>query len=185
MTQNLGRLSIGGSIEGSNAFRVFILAEGATPAKPGSFNAIGRISVGGDVADAIIASGQGYFDSYGAKPNALTLGDAENPDAGIGAVTIGGNWWHSSLMAGVNDGVELGVAGDTQSIGDSARFAKLGPVVIKGYVLDDANANGFSGFEAEQIAKITAGGITMFKHGDPLKHFDFAHYVFAQEIAAM
>jgi len=65
------------------------------------------------------------------------------------------------------------------------RFAVLGPVVVKGAVVDDSGAAGDAGFEAEQIAKITVGGVTVFKHGDPLKYFDFSHFVFAREIAAM
>jgi len=56
--------------------------------------------------------------------------------------------------------------------------------VIKGAVLDDANAHDDSGFEAQQIARITVGGLKMFNHSDPLKYLDYSHFVFAQEIAA-
>lgn len=185
---NLGSLAVGGSIEGSDLFRAFVLVQGQTPTKPGNFAAIGKLTVGGNVDYAVIAAGQDYLDSDGAGPGGNNLGMADNPDAGIGPVTIGGNYWHSSLMAGVNDNNSLGVGhtgSDTQSIGDATRFAVLGPIVIKGSVNDDYGSSGVSGFEAEQIAKITVGGATMFKHGDPLKYFDFPQFVFAQEIAAI
>lgn len=183
---NLGSLSIGGNIEGTNQFRAFVLAKGVTPAGPGNFNGIGKLTVHGNVDYAVIGSGQDFSLSPGVSPTESGLGNAENPDAGIGAVTIGGNYWHTNLMAGVNDLGTLGVDSvDTQSMGDAARIAMLGPVVIKGAVLDDFDSFTFSGFEAEQIAKITVAGQTMFKHSDPQKYFDFSQSVFAREIAAM
>ena len=77
-------------------------------------------------------------------------------------------------MAGVNDNGNLGVdTADTQTLGVATRIAALGPVTIKGFVLDDAASSDHSGFEAEQIAKITAAGQTLFKHSDPQKYLDF------------
>jgi len=45
-------------------------------------------------------------------------------------------------------------------------------VVIKGAILDDYSSGGFSGFEAERIAKITAGGAVVFQHGAGITFFD-------------
>ena len=56
----------------------------------------------------------------------------------------------------------LGVdAADTQTLGVATRIAALGPVTIGGFVLDDHASSDHSGFEAEQIAKITAAGQTL------------------------
>ena len=184
---NLGSLSIGGSIEGNNGTRAFITAGGTTPVKAGNFNALGRVTVKGSVSYAVIASGHLLEDF------STNLGSAQNPDAGIGSVTIGGDYYHSSLMAGTNDLTDLGVgqpatattSADTQSTGAATRAAILGTVTIKGALLDDSAAIGYSGFEAEQIAKIVVGGVTVFKHSPTpgqFKFFDRFHFVFAEEI---
>ena len=183
----LGSLSIGGSIEGNNTTRAFIMAKGTTPVKAGSFNGFGKVTVTGSVSYAVIASGHILGDI------STNIGNAVNPDAGIGSVTIGGDYYHSSIMAGTNDLDRLGVGGlatttktdDTQSVGDNTRAAILGTVTIKGALLDDTDALGYSGFEAEQIAKIVVGGVTVFKHSTTpgqIKFFDPFHYVFAEEI---
>ena len=44
---------------------------------------------------------------------------------------------------------------DTQSVGTAGNLATLGPVVIKGALLDDISAVGDSGFEGAQITSIT------------------------------
>lgn len=179
-------LAIGGGIEGSNLQRACIVAGAPVPpVKEVNYNGIASLTVGGSVDFAVIASGQ----DYSTATATANLGNAEVPDAGIGRVTIGGDFQHSSLMAGTNDSDKIGVGRvsngnsyDTQSGGDPLRMAVLGPVTIKGAILDDAGAEGDSGFEAQQITKITAGGLTVFKHGDPLHFFDFSQFVFAAEI---
>lgn len=188
---SLGSLTIGGSVLGSSSDRALILVHGTMPTKPGNFNAIGKIAIGGSMEFAVIVSGNsGSADGYVAGQDNLNLN--LNPDAGIGSLTIGGDFLHSSVMAGTTDKDKIGVGrivgagtADTQSKGDPGRTAILGPVTIKGAILDDAGASGDSGFEAEQIAKITAGGATLFKHGDPMKFFDSTQFVFAVEIPAV
>lgn len=176
---------------GTDANRALILAKGTTPAKPDvSFNAIGSLTIGGSVEYALIASGHDGEQPAGKTPTSTAnLGDALNPDAGIGSVTIGHDFYHTSILAGTNDNdgqsagrFNMGVNYDTQSVGAATRIAQLGPVVIKGAILDDYSSTGDSGFEAERIAKITAGGTVLFQHGNALTFFDPNHFVFAQEI---
>jgi hypothetical protein len=176
---NVASITIKGSVLGNNDTRAYILAQGVAPAKPGNYNAIGKLTVGGDVEHAYIAAGQGVNLSAFAD----RIGDAETPDAGIGSVTVGGNWLHSNLTAGINDADSGGFdAGDTRDAGDPTRQAVIGPVQIKGDLLDDPFAFGFSGFGAEKIASITAGGVKVFTTGAADRFLDFYHFVRVGEV---
>jgi hypothetical protein len=176
---NLGSATIKGSILGHDGAEAIIMAGGIAPATPGNYNAIGKLTVGGSVSFAYIAAGH-TINSFG---TAKRIDVAENPDAGIGSVTVGGDWIHSSLTAGINDIDTNGAQStDTRDAGDAARLAVLGPVVIKGGILDNPNALDFSGFLAERIASITAGGVKLFKTGDPAKSLDRFGYVDVAEI---
>lgn len=173
---NLGSATIKGGILGNTDDRAVILAGGVAPATPGNYNAIGKLTVGGDVTYASIAAG------HTLKFNAA-IGAAENPDAGIGSVTVGGNWFHSNLSAGINDLDSDGLTKtDTRNQGQADRHAVIGPVVIKGYALDNPNTVDFSGFIAEKIASITVHGVKVFKTGDAGKSLDSLGYVTVAEI---
>src|SRR5262249_1906040 len=89
---NLGSITIGGNVEGHNEFRAMITAAGSTPTKPGNFNAIGKVTIGGSAEFAVIDSGAAEGIQAGGE-----LGPALNPDSGIGSVTIGGDFLHSSI----------------------------------------------------------------------------------------
>jgi hypothetical protein len=181
--QNATAIHIGGSIIGTDVDRALVLVQGEAFMAPGIHNAIGSVTVGGSVEYGVIASGHTQM-NVGAS-----LGNATNPNASIGKVTINGDFYHSSIMAGTNDNDLIGagrlnpmnVNPDTQSVGTGS-LATLGPVVIKGALLDDLDSNGDSGFEAAQITSITAGGALLYTHGSGLKFFDPNHFVFAQEI---
>ena len=178
-------IHIGGSVLGDNADRALILVSGFNFPTPGIHNAIGSLTIGGSIEYGVIAAG-----NDGTYVTTANLGNATNPNASIGKVTIDGNFYHSTIMAGTNDNDVIGagriIAGgpnpDTQSIGMAGSLATLGPVVIKGALLDDYDASGDSGFEAAQITSITAGGVLVFTHGDGLKFFDPNDFVFADEI---
>ena len=190
---NLGSLSIGGSIEGNNSTRALVVVRGSASTASGNFDGLGKVTVKGSVDYAIIATGHSIDDDF-----TTDLGNAEVPNSGIGGVTIGGDYYHSSIMAGTNDNNRIGAgpltggeSDDTQSIGAAGRVAILGPVTIKGALLDDADSFGDSGFEAVQIAKIVVGGVTVFAHGGGtpgalgnIKFFDPGDFVFAEEITA-
>jgi hypothetical protein len=179
VNDNLGSLLVKGSILGHNGYQAIVMAGGVATGAPGDYNAIGKVNVLGDVHYGYIAAGQTYngasFDDR--------IGAAENPDAGIGRVTVGGDWFHSNLSAGINDNLTTGISsGDSRSQGDAARHAVLGPVVIKGGIFDNPNTTGFSGFAAEKIAKITAAGVKLFQSGDPARSVDPFGFVDIAEI---
>jgi hypothetical protein len=177
---NLGSATIKGSIIGHDGCQAIVMAGGAQPATPGDCEAIGKLIVGGSVSYGYVAAGQLLDTVSGLSER---IGNAENPDAGIGSVRVGGDWFHSSLNAGINDASTNGVQStDTRFMGDAARQAVIGPVVIKGYVLDNPGAIGVSGFAAEKIASLTAHGIKLFKSGDPAKSLDSHGYVDVAEI---
>lgn len=180
---NLGSLAIHGNVQGDKFFRAIITVTGATPTKPGNFNAIGKVTIGGSFEFGILDSGG----PEGTNANG-DLGMALNPDSGIGSVTIGGDFLHSSILAGTNDLDTIGAGRatsttefDTQSIGDVTRHAILGLVSIKGAIQDDFHSTGESGFEAETISKIIVGGHTVYKAGQGFKNLDPTGGVFAVE----
>jgi hypothetical protein len=175
---NVGTITVKGSIFGNEGTDALILVRGMAPTTEGSYNAIGKLSVLGNVSYASIAAGH----SIDIDAN-QQVGTAENPDAGIGSVRIGGNWFHSSLSAGINDVGTPGISTtDTRDAGEAGRSALLGPVIIKGFVFDNPSAGGVSGFAAEKIASITAGGVRVFTSGDPARSLDLAGFVDVVEI---
>ncbi len=176
---NIASITVKGSVLGNDDTRAYILAKGVAPLTTPNFNAIGKLVVGGDVENAYIAAGHLFntatFDDR--------IGTAENPDAGIGSVTVGGNWLHSSLTAGINDAASNGFdVTDTRDAGDAARHAVIGPVVIKGDLLVNPSASGFSGFGSEKITSITVGGIKVFTTGAADRFLDFYQLVRVGEV---
>ena len=167
--KNLIGATIKGSLIGNPEHQAILLAGGAAPAMPADYNAIGRLTVLGSVSLGYIASGQtADFTSFAAR-----IGNAENPDAGIGPVTVSGNWLHSSLNTGLNDAGSTGIdLSDTHSAGDPLRTAKLAAVIIKGHVLDNPTLPGVSGFAATKFTSLTVGGVLVFKTGDPNHSLD-------------
>ncbi len=178
VNENLGNVAIKGGILGHESFPALLLAGGLAPATPGDYNAIGRVTVGGDVSFGYIAAGQSFHADFLDR-----VGAAENPDAGIGRVTVGGEWFHSNLSAGINDLTTNGLTtADTRAMGDANLHARIGPVVIKGAILDSPLVADFGGMIAEKIASITAAGVKLFKSGDPGRSLDSFGFVDIAEI---
>ena len=184
VADSVNSIHIGGSVIGSNADRALILVDGSAPATVANFNAIASLTIGGSFEYGVIASGHDESDI-----TVSDLGNATVPNAGIGSVTVGGDFYHSSILAGTNDHdstgagrIVGGVNEDTQSIGTAGELATLGPVVIKGALLDDLDSTADSGFEAAVIKSITVGGNIVFQHGQGLTYFDPNDFVFADEI---
>jgi hypothetical protein len=91
---------------------------------------------------------------------------------------------HSNLTAGVNDANTTGFSsGDTHAAGETGRISVIGAVVIKGYVLDNPGAPGFSGFGADKIASIVAHGVKLFKSGDAARSLDASGFLDVKEFA--
>jgi hypothetical protein len=114
--------------------------------------AIGKISVGGNVANAQFLAG---YDT------ALA---ASNPDAQIGTVTVNGNWIASDLVAGVIDAgaAGFGDAGDVAIGGDfnAGIVSSIASIIIKGTVSGTpAIAGDHFGFAAQKIAAFKATGV--------------------------
>ena len=172
---NLGRLNIGGSVLGYNNDPVLILVTGSTFGVPAGTPAIGKVSIKGNATHAYIAAGTRMANNGMAQPQVF---DTFNPDASIGSVFIGGNFVNSNILAGVKDGGSLGV--NNTAVADTLNgVGKLGPVVIKGTLFSDRDAD-YSGFAADVIASITVAGRKVFKAGDGLRNFDT--YITAKEL---
>ena len=173
---NIGKLTIGGNIEGNSKTPVNILVKGTAPTTAGDYSAIGSITVKGSVTHAYIAAGtqlRGVVGDFMTGPQTYIT---PNPDAGIGSVKIGGDYIHSNIFAGVDDGGTFGVnntaISDTLAVGDTARTAKIGAVAIKGHLLSDRDSGSLAGFAADVIPSITVNGRKVFTAGDGLRNFD-------------
>lgn len=148
----LGSLAVTGSIIGNNTGSpVNVIAGGQTVKGPTTDVAIGKINVGGRVEYANIVGG------YNQDLTTPTDGDAQ-----IGAVTVGGDWIASNLVAGAKDGGN-GKFGDADDVtigaGSATITAKIASIVIGGRVVgtpSPATADHF-GFVAQQIGSFHAG----------------------------
>lgn len=154
----LGKVTIGGALTSANAAKPVIISAlgkiGAT--KAADAVAIAGLSVGTNVLNARILAG--YTTSLGAA----------NPDASIGAVTVGENWEASSIAAGVQDTSvhndhsspadgfgrnDTLIAGDTTAI-----LARIASITIKGTATGSAMpTTDFFGITAQQIGALAIG----------------------------
>jgi hypothetical protein len=168
--KNITTATIRGSLIGNTDNVAMLLAGGAfVPPSVADYNAIGRLTILGSVSQAYIASGQ----TADLSSFANRIGNAENPDAGIGPVIVNGDWTHSSLNGGLNDIGPFGIdTGDTHGLGDPLRTAKLASVFIRGHVFDNPTLGSVSGFASTKIITMTVGGVPIFKTGDPNRNLD-------------
>jgi hypothetical protein len=106
------------------------------------------LSIGGSVDHAQILAG---YDRTGAATDA---------DAGIGAVTIGGDWTASNLIAGVTAGPDglLATDDDAPISRATSIISKIASIVIKGSALGTEGGADHFGFLAEQIGSFKADG---------------------------
>lgn len=144
---------------------VIIAANRAADPNATENSVIGKISIGGRVEFAQILAG-------------YNIGlDAENPDAQIGTVKVGGDWIASSIVVGaINLGADdaLGGSGpnaDNVNFGDdhdgkipgtdsAAIISRIGSIQIAGEVFGTPTAIGDSdsyGFVAEEIGSVRIG----------------------------
>jgi hypothetical protein len=126
-----------------------IIARGQdTKPTTGFDTAIASLTVKGDVRFARILGG---FD-LGQNPS--------NADAAIGAVTVGGSWRASSLVAGAMDtgAAGFGVGDSLQVSNDTALVARIASITIKGNVVGTFDATDNFGFVSQQIDKVKLGG---------------------------
>jgi len=139
---DIGAMLVNGSVLGNGTNKAIISARGkATPTATadvaiGSFRVLGRVELGNILAG---------FDATGTPRNA---------DAQIGAVSVGGDWIASNIVAGaVNFGAD-GLPGGVGPGADNVDFGNGNDVKMSGMVKDDSLV--FS-----QIASLTIGGQVM------------------------
>jgi hypothetical protein len=164
----LGKVSIGGALTSSDATKPVIISAlgklGAITTKDAL--AIASVSVKTNVLNARILAGYNI--------NLTPL----NPDAGIGAISVGGNWGASSVAAGVQD---TSVAGDRTSLPDgfgrndtliasdttpTTLFSTIASITIKGFATGSATpTTDFFGLTAQAIGKVSIHGTAVVPTG--------------------
>ena len=139
---------------------VIISAQGLVGA---STVVLGKISIGGRVEHALLLGG--YF--HGVDP-ANPGNFATNGNAQIGAITVGGDWFASSAVAGVKDTDNDGFGDDDDAVvaNIGASIARIASITIKGVVAGIAGKQ--FGFVAEEIGAFKAGGFTATLNATPL-----------------
>jgi hypothetical protein len=145
---SLGPVKIGVGIVGSAANPALIIAKGLAVNPATGFDlAIASLTVKGDVRFSSVLAG---FDSNGVPANA---------DAAIGAVSVGGNWVASNLVAGAQAGPSgFGVGSTLQTVGNTGLVARIASIAVKGVVQGTVADGDQFGFVAEHIAKLSIGG---------------------------
>jgi hypothetical protein len=162
---DIGSITVKGSLVGNegdgaagNITPVIIAARGQETLAPGAKIdvAIKSVSIGGHVSLAKILGG---FD----RDDPDTAGS--NGNASIGVVKVGGDWFASSISAGVNAGNfgfgnPAGVIDNPPGAATDAIVARIASVVIKGSVSGPPNPFFQTGFVAQQIGSFKAAGFT-------------------------
>jgi hypothetical protein len=153
--ESIGAVTIKGHVTGSSTHRAVIAAFGpGTLLGSGTQElAIAKIAIGGNVTRADFLAG--FDDSSG-----------RDGDGSIGSVAVKGDWFASSISAGVIDtgGTGFGGADDTiSSDGNSpAITSRIASIVIGGTFGGTAGAGDTFGFVAQQIGLVKIGGSTVF-----------------------
>ncbi len=169
----IGGADHSGLISGGKLGKVAITDDltSADPTKPVTISALGNLGAT-KAADAVAIAGvsvkTGVLNARILAGYDTTLA-AMNPDAGIGAIRVIGNWSASSVAAGVQD---TSVAGnlssapdgfgrnDTLISGDTTPtlLARIASITIKGAATGSASpTTDFFGITAQQIGALTIG----------------------------
>lgn len=164
----LGAVKILGSLESLSVGGVRISAEGDSSATKTARTAaaIASISITGSVRNALILGG---YDQ---------IGRATNPDATIGAVTVGQNWIATQLVVGVknlggngmddngtfDDNLDYGNGHDTKITANDSPdttglklISKIASVTIKGYAIGTVSTSDNFGIVAQQVGLVKVG----------------------------
>ena len=165
-TGNIGSITIGGSLVGGTGY-----GSGAVTLN----GALGPVIVGGDLDGGRVwaLGGIGSLAVTGSVLNAEILSGytagrtPRNADATIGAVTVGGDWVGSNLVAGAQtsdayfgNGGDALISSGMPSVpgGDPAKIAKITSIAITGEVLGTPGGTDHFGFVAEEIGSFSVGG---------------------------
>ena len=132
---NFGAINIKGSLEGNATQRALITASGQEVKPVGTRNdlAILNLKVGGAVRYADLLFGYNLTDDH-------TAAEA-NPDAQVGAVSVGGDWVATNLVAGIAYSSKFGDGNDALANGVDRLdiLARISAVAIRGQVLGTAD----------------------------------------------
>ena len=161
----IGNLTNSGSVGcdlgdlGSLVAKGSLIGNAANPVTITASDAIKQIAIDGRVEHAQILAG------YDENLNPI------DGDAGIGAVTIGGDWIASDLVAGATTGAN-GFFGDSDDasigIGNPDIFSKIASIVIGGHVQGTVGGGDHFGFVAEQIGSFKVAGTIIPLSSDPM-----------------
>ncbi len=151
---DIGPITVKGSLEGNSTNPVFITARGQATVSPKATVdlAIASLTVNGRVEMADILAG---YD---------TSGNAVNGNASIGAVKVGLDWIASNIAAGVETGdssMNFGKATDHEVLPESNPdlISQIASIVIGGQVLGTPTVTtDHFGLDAEQIGSFSVGG---------------------------
>ena len=182
-TGNLASLTVGGSVTQStiqSAAGIGSITIGGSFRDNGriqAFNRVSAITIGGDLYDteielfAISLLVKGSDNAIGKltiggnyeKTN-ITIGENNNADSGIGAITVGRAWIAGSILASTTKGTDgfTGTDDDTAvSIGidEPLRFSTIASILIKGQALGTADDGDHYGIVAQQIGKAQIGSV--------------------------
>jgi hypothetical protein len=150
---DLGTVLIRGSVIGNASNPAIISARGSATPTATTDLALTSLTILGRVEHALVQAGVNIF------------GLGKNADAQIGAVTVGGNWIASSVVAGASSGVDhlFGNADDavidgvgvTDTAGIKSRIAS---VAIGGAALGTVGGADHFGIVAQQVSAVKIGG---------------------------
>lgn len=149
---DIGSITIKGNVIGSmtvNGKNPVIIAAYGSSTPSDKAVSIGEIRIGGRVENTVLAAG--VLDSVGYNGNAQ-----------IGAVTVGGDWIASSLVAGIRDAGANGFGNlddvaVPSPVGDGL-VSRIASVTIRGFVAGTTAPGDQYGFTAQQIGSFKAGG---------------------------
>lgn len=156
--QDLGAVIVKGGLYGHSATTgkstVILSAAGAPTPTATADVAIKSLSITGSVHEALVLAGYNINVTAGNTSAAFT-----NASAQIGAVTVGGNWVASSLVAGVRDVGNDGFGdADDGPAGSATTISKIASITVGGLVRGSTAANDHFGFTAGSIGSFKAQG---------------------------
>ena len=138
---SINSISIKGSVVGTSTANPVLMTAS------GNGNAIGSLTVGGQLKNALVLAGY----------NTATTPVGSNGASGIGSVFVGGNLVASSIVAGVTNAgfPTFGTAADIAIV--NSLTSKIASIVVKGYAMGTVGGAERFGFVAEQIGSVTIG----------------------------
>jgi hypothetical protein len=145
-SEDIGSVVVKGGMLGNSSNHAVIFAHGLAENPVENNFAIKRITIGGSVEQAWIFAG---VDNNGV---------ADNGNAQVGRVSVGGDWIASSMVSGCTS--TDGIIGDNNDAAfGGGTMSKIASILIKGQVLGQAGTNNIFGFVAQTIGSFKYNGI--------------------------